>query len=877
MPRIPIPQVEQTVGADGPLQAPVARGGQLGDYASQADQGLARVASQSAYYAELRENDQAMSWANNAASTFKLQQFDKFKDGQDSAAPGADGFTKTYIESYNNDANDLLAQAPTPRAKKFLTNHLDTFKVTMGEKAKMFEAEQGYDYRETQYTQSVKNSGQLVYQDPSQYASELTTLRQTAANLQTHPNFRAKAADMATRELTDQYWASKSQTDPQGTVNELRAGVPASAQPGSGIPEQIKTEATKQGVDPRAALIFAQIESSMKPDAKNGSSVGLFQLGKDVQEQYGVTDPLDAAQNMQGGIGYMADNTKAFRSTLKRDPSVSELYAMHLLGTGGGMALAKADDNRSFDEFARKLYAEQLKKNPNYVDQVEAGNRLQGMSVGQVKDTLANWTNKAANETAGMAAAPATTEDAQANASSNPAVANLSLPDRMKWLTHAQNLLRKDDTQEKAQLGQQVKDTIAGYSEGQDGPRPDRGEVLRIAGPVQGALINRDLDGWQGFAHDYAQGKMLGPDEQAQFLKERVPQPGDDYAGRKERFDRLAGAFDKINTARRTDLIGWDQTSGGHVTQDIDWTQPLAYSGPLAGRFQQADQLSKQYQVPFQAFKQSDVNTLGPMLEHAPPQQAVDVLRQIHASADSEDHYQKAIAQLAPNHPSLAVAGSLPEVGYAGIQNPAQYILKGEQVLRPDKPDKAGEGKTPGVLLPEDKPGGFRDNWDKTVGGAFPSSLSSNQYLNAAIAYYVGKQDPAKRSHILDQNLWNEAVNVVAPSVQWNSGKVLVPQGVYPNGFKDTVNKVWPQVMQQYGLDPAEHNATSYPLKNTPDGKYAVTNGTTALYGANGYPVVFGLDGSVPNMEQPTVQPPPEAKLPKLRDPLQLPMKKTTR
>lgn len=64
-------------------------------------------------------------------------------------------------------------------------------------------------------------------------------------------------------------------------------------------------EARRQGVDPRVALAIAGQESGFNPKATSPKNAqGLMQLIPATAKRFGVTDPYDPVQNVQGGIKY---------------------------------------------------------------------------------------------------------------------------------------------------------------------------------------------------------------------------------------------------------------------------------------------------------------------------------------------------------------------------------------------------------------------------------------------------------------------------------------------------------------------------------------------------------------------------------------------
>lgn len=85
----------------------------------------------------------------------------------------------------------------------------------------------------------------------------------------------------------------------------------------------------------------AQIESSMNPAARNprSSAGGLFQFIDSTARQYGLQDRFDPVQATDAAARLAADNARALRSAIGRDPTPAELYLAHQQGAGGATRL----------------------------------------------------------------------------------------------------------------------------------------------------------------------------------------------------------------------------------------------------------------------------------------------------------------------------------------------------------------------------------------------------------------------------------------------------------------------------------------------------------------------------------------------------------
>jgi hypothetical protein len=117
-------------------------------------------------------------------------------------------------------------------------------------------------------------------------------------------------------------------------------------------PRQVIEETwTRRGLDPRAGLAIAQIESGLNPNAKNpnSSASGLFQFITSTANQYGLTDPMNPYQNADAAARLYADNTASLRKVLGREPTVGEAYLAHQQGAGGAAKLLANPNARAVD------------------------------------------------------------------------------------------------------------------------------------------------------------------------------------------------------------------------------------------------------------------------------------------------------------------------------------------------------------------------------------------------------------------------------------------------------------------------------------------------------------------------------------------------
>ena len=84
------------------------------------------------------------------------------------------------------------------------------------------------------------------------------------------------------------------------------------------IKQMIVDAAVRNGIDPNIALAQARQESGYNPSARSGAgALGVMQLMPSTAADLGVRDPLDPAQNIDGGMRYLKQNLDRYGGDYK--------------------------------------------------------------------------------------------------------------------------------------------------------------------------------------------------------------------------------------------------------------------------------------------------------------------------------------------------------------------------------------------------------------------------------------------------------------------------------------------------------------------------------------------------------------------------------
>lgn len=222
MPRIPVYNQQTTP------QARVGPGGipdtsqsfrALGGAAADIQQlGAARLAS------DMRKREQdAASWATVTLARAGADAVTSLDQHQQEAAPGAPDFTSTYIRWFDEYAEKATAGAPTPTAKRFLTEQLAVKRAELEQKAKLFEAQEGVANRVRQLEEAVDLSAISVRADPDQFLPSLAEFRAGVQATGLSAGDQSKALDQGRQALATAAVRSLIDQDPRKVLERLRS------------------------------------------------------------------------------------------------------------------------------------------------------------------------------------------------------------------------------------------------------------------------------------------------------------------------------------------------------------------------------------------------------------------------------------------------------------------------------------------------------------------------------------------------------------------------------------------------------------------------------------------------------------------------------
>jgi len=208
----------------------------------------------------------------------------------------------------------------------------------------------------TLYTNEVQRLEKRFQDSKALFNDGLISRVQFEADEKALADARAKVEQVA-REI-----AAANQPAPSITDNVLVAG--ASSQVwstgNSRIDNLIRQYGTQHGVDPFLIYCLMSQESSFISGATSPKGAqGLMQLMPGTAARYGVTNPYDVAQNIQGGTRYLKDLLKMFNGRI--DLALAGYNAGEGAVMKYGNTIPPYDETRNYVRLILKRYTKSTK------------------------------------------------------------------------------------------------------------------------------------------------------------------------------------------------------------------------------------------------------------------------------------------------------------------------------------------------------------------------------------------------------------------------------------------------------------------------------------------------------------------------------------
>lgn len=517
--QIPLYNQQVNVGGGEPLPRaePLQVSGAMGAAISNLGQGaesietgmMIRQKANERLLSEQQEQD-AKTWAGDTLSKAHLDWQQNLTDRQQAATGSAAGFTPSVLNDFDDYTKKTLENAPTPLARRFLQQSLQTLRTQVGSQAITFEAQARLGDRINTQTNSINNWANVVFNDPSQYDTAMNAVRQTMPEV--GPEHSNRLLDYAQKTLAYAAATSVARSNPDSIVGPPGMGANAA------------TGGQYQGGFAGADAFIAQKEGGFVAD-DSGHGPTNFGINQQANPDVDVSKltPEQATQ-LRKTRYWDAIHGDALPPAMQ---PVAYNFAIQA-GAGAANNLLKqaGNDPAKFNDLAKAYY-----------DAIPS-DRANG--------NTAMWKERSddALKLGSASSAPA----------DNPVLANLPFEQRLQVWNQAKTQQSQNMALARAQLDTHLQDAQSMAANGVSDPSPVSFQTLVSAyGPLEAPAHYRAYQDGQQLAIDVSNMKGMPMQDIAGMVTSRAPTPGPGYATAAHDHQILQAAAAQVLQQREAD------------------------------------------------------------------------------------------------------------------------------------------------------------------------------------------------------------------------------------------------------------------------------------------------------------------------------------
>jgi hypothetical protein len=423
------------------------------------------------------------------------------------------------------------------------------------------------------------------------------------------------------------------------------------------------------------------------------------------------------------------------------------------------------------------------------------------------------------------------------------------------WRLHVLQLARSQAHQQMSEaresLRGRVQDATAAYlSNGFAPDAPNEGEFIRAYGQAEGVKRYADFQGVAKLGQTLQQVKTLPTAALVDMVKTAKPTPGDGFAVRQQNYNTLVEAIDQVQKARAADPVAYAIQTGSYGVKPIErFNDPKTLTQEITRRASVAGQIATDYGTPPQLLTNAEAKVLSGTLKALPVEQQKVHLAALYQGVGDMGLFKQTMQGLAPDNPTLAVAGIYQARGLrtTQAQDVADLILRGQAILTPNKKED-GSGHMGGqslIKMPEEKL--LLATWTSETGDAFKGKEhAADLFLQTSRAIYAARSaEEGDYSGVLNSKRWKSAINLATGGIQEHNGaSIVMPYGMPYDKFQNALQAQAEQIVKAGGaLNTTPREMLRLPLENVGDGCYLFRRGAGYLVGKDGRPVVVELNG----------------------------------
>lgn len=410
------------------------------------------------------------------------------------------------------------------------------------------------------------------------------------------------------------------------------------------------------------------------------------------------------------------------------------------------------------------------------------------------------------------------------------------------WADGQRGVFRQD-------LEDRAKDNIAMLQQNgaSSEPAPSKDDFDVAYGPESQRKYKEFTDN-QVFSQAYHVASLSSSADQAKMLLTMKPDPGPDFAEKQVKYQKMSEALAASNKSREDDPLGFAFSKGLSPQTPLDFKDPENLALGINNRQKLSLNMKDKFGTPNALFTSGEVTSIATTFGGLPAEKKLSLLKSIHMGATDPGVFSAGMAQLRPNSPMTAMAGSYVDLpGNKDIGNGdqvAQKILYGEQLLNPPMKEGSTEKQKSRIDMPNesDLRTAFFSDYQEAL--AQTPQLAEDAF-QAFKAYYAAEaaNNGSYDNKTINTDFSDKAKKaIIGDTYDSGNSNVVVPWGMNSSDFGDKAQAEYNKKIESLNLDQDEFNFRKMKLINGKGfGEYFVQNGADYLRDKNGQPLTLSI------------------------------------
>lgn len=288
----------------------------------------------------------------------------------------------------------------------------------------------------------------------------------------------------------------------------------------------------------------------------------------------------------------------------------------------------------------------------------------------------------------------------------------------------------------------------------------------------------------------------------------------------------------------------------GAVLEPLDMANPASWASNLQNRTAILTEQTKRTGAAPKGLFPQEVHQLTSMLRSSPASQKREILASLRQGFGDDRVFKATMQQIAPDDPVTAAAGIAAARGLTSTKDRylADELLRGQELLRPNRKEDGKPGSGSIVKMPADKD--LMLVFANRSRDAFANnSEAGDLFFQQVKAIYAARTDAAgDMSGVVNSTRLEEAIAAVAPFEKHRGRQIVMPHGMSYGQFRDGLQRRVDDLVASGRLDDGWNagKLMDLPLQNSGDGKYIFRIGDGKLVDKGRRPVVIDFNEALP-------------------------------